>query len=338
MTVDKKKVENILKSDDFHFNEVIDLVEERGLKVKKRRKEEMIEALLAAKWSDDEFAELKDRFARIKKERSPLGYYIAKVSDYPNLTPQPRYEELKEKLLVEEAEREGADLLEDGFEIRAADPKKVAGIYWTQTQTYDLDALRNLRSTERVYDIGFEFDLGTDILHINADNYGKRGEILNKFKNTGVDIESIGYETLSKAKANDIVRGFVDDVESGLKDSRKQKDLSDYGTGTSPDLFSVDTIEIKILDGELKTANLEGHEDIFKNETVEKLINEKEGRIIHLRGVMTYGDDDYDFHVGLPENFGRVRIQRKGGPTGNVKSLEETFDFLFECFRNNFIQ
>lgn len=337
ISADKSKVENILKTDDFHVNELRALVEERQLDVDKRFKDDMIEALLADKWSEEEFDELKDRFLRIQQERSPMGFYIGKIKDLPDYTDQATHEELKETLLVDAADRDGADLNEEGFEIREATEDSVSGIYWTQTRTYTLNALRDLTSRKRTYDIGFEFDLDERIVHINADNYGKRGEILTVFNEKGIKIDRVGPHGETGGSANEIVEGFVEDVETGLQQAKEQQELHDFHDGSGRSLLKTRTLEIKLTDGKLKTANLEGHQDIFENDVVKELTQDKNGRIIHLKGAFEYRGVDFEFHVGLPEDLGRIRIKKKGAPKDNVEILEEAFDFLFEHFNEHFI-
>jgi len=337
MTIDKSKVENILKTDDFHVNELRDLVEQRQLNVDKRFKDDMIEALLADKWTDEEFNDLKDRFLRIQRERSPMGFYIGKIEDLPDYTDQATHEELKETLLVDAADRDGVELNEEGFEIREATKNSVSGIYWTQTRTYTLNALRELTSRERTYDIGFEFDLEERIVHINADNYGKRGEILTKFAEKGIEIESVGPHGEKGGNANEIIEGFIEDVESGLQAAKEQQELHDFSDGSGRSLLQTRTLEIKLTDGQLKTANLEGHQDIFETDVVKELTEDENGRIIHLKGIFEYRGEDFNFHVGLPEELGRIRIKKKGAPKDNVDLLEDAFDFLFEHFNEHFI-
>src|SRR6056297_2566567 len=95
MTFNKADVENILTNDDFHVNELQNLVEERELNVDKRKKDEMVEALLADTWTENQLDDLKDRFRKLQLERSPFGFYIAKVVDYPDFTDNPKQQELR---------------------------------------------------------------------------------------------------------------------------------------------------------------------------------------------------------------------------------------------------
>lgn len=86
MSVDKEKIENILRSDDFSKRHIKEFVERKKLRVGKDSLEKMINALLSAKWTEEEFESLKDKFGRIQKEKAPLGYYVGEITDLPNLT------------------------------------------------------------------------------------------------------------------------------------------------------------------------------------------------------------------------------------------------------------
>lgn len=337
MGVDKQKIENILQSDKFHVNEIKELVEERNLKVDRRYKDEMIEALLTATWTENQFENLKNRFARIQKESSPMGEYIGKVVDYPDVTPNPTHEELKERLLINEIKRDESEIIEEGFEVQEASSDRVVGIYWTKTQTFRLNALRRLQSTERTYDFGFEFDLEEDVVHIRGDNYGKLSELLNQFEDLDIRVRSVGHHTSLSTDVNDLIRNFVEDLSDGLESARSQTDLEEWTGTPSPPLLEIDTVEIKLTDGELKTANLKGREDIFENPTVDELTREKDGRIIHLRGDFIYKGTDFSFHVGLPDKLGRVRIKKKGTLSGDLEVINEAFDFLYDYFDDHFI-
>lgn len=338
MTVDKEKVKNILESDNFTRNMIIELVEERGLSVDKRYVDEMIEALLAVNWDEDQFEDLKSTFETVQKENSPFGFYVAKVEEFPDLTDQDTEIEVKEKLLVEEAKRDEEGLHERGFEIQSTSSDKIEGIYWTQTISYELDALRELKSTERTYDLGFEIDFNKDIIRINADNYGKTGELLRQLDSLGFETERVKHQSMLADEANEQMSVFVEDLKSSLQDVREQQVMDDFNDSDElPSLLDIDNVQIKLSGGELKTAKLEGHTGIFGNDEVTRWTEDMDGRIIHLRGEYVYKGTDFDFHVGLPDKLGRIRIKKKGRTEGNTAILEESFEFLNELFEEYFV-
>lgn len=154
----------------------------------------------------------------------------------------------------------------------------------------------------------------------------------------GIEVESVGHQSLLHDDANEQVGGFVRDLEKGLKEAKKQKSIAKFTDSSPPELLNVDKVKIKLTDGELKTADLEGYQDIFENEEVRRLTKNKRGRINHLKGDFTYNETDFDFHVGYTEKLGRVRIQKKGRPEGEVELLEEVFDFLYEYYNEHFIE
>lgn len=339
MPENKETVKNILESDPFTANALRDLVDERELNVDKRSRDEMIQALLSQEWSSEELASLKSKFQDLQKLKSPLGYYVGEISELPDATDDPVFKELKERLLINEAHREDGELVEQGFEIQEAGSQSVTGIYWTQTETYKIDALDRFQSTTRTYNMGLEFNLDRNIVHIIADNYGKLGELVSELEDKGVVVDGVGHEHKTSDKANELVEAFVNDVSKGLKEAQEQKGLNEFGgdepSGTN-DLIRVDTVHIKLSSGDLKTANLEGRADIFDEPVVKDLTEEKGGRIAQMKGDFTYDGIDFNFNVGYTEKLGRVRIKKKGRK-GDVDLVEDVFEFVYDYYDEYFI-
>jgi len=338
MTADKEVVKNILESDPFTRPELQKLVEDRSLNVDKRKPDEMIQALLSQEWTEEELEDIKDQFLKIQKEKSPLGHYIGEIASLPNSTSQAEYKELKEVLLINEAAREDGELLEEGFEILKANPDIVEGIYWTQTQTYQMDALNNFRSTERTYNMGLEFDLNERRLRIIADNFGKLGELTSELEKKNVEIDSVGHEHLTHDEANEKVRGFVEDLDDALQAKRAQTSLGECDDSSQRNsLLEVDTVQVKMTDDDLKTADIEGRSDIFDDEYVRELTQDRNGRISQLEGTFEYEDTTFSFNVGYPNELGRVRVKKQGRRKGEVEFVEEVFDFFYEYYDEYFV-
>lgn len=336
MTVDKEKVENILRSDDFGINQVRSVVEDHDLVVSKGEVEPMIDALLASEWTEEQFEDLIDHFEEIQLEKSPWGYYVGDISDYPNFTDSPVHTELKEQLNLNPAKREDGELLREGFELDTVTESEITGIYWTQTQTFRLNALRKLTSIERTYDMGFDIDLENDIILINTDNYGKLNEMLKELRDIGLKIDPVGHHDLLHEDSLEQIDAFVSELKAGLRKAKAQQPITKYTDGESPPLLDIDVVKIR-LESALKRANLEGHQDIFEHDVVRELTQEEKGRIVHLKGEFEFEEEDFNFHVGYTEKLGRVRIQKKGQIKRDVEVVEEAFNFIYDFYEDYFI-
>lgn len=254
--VDKNKIESLLTHDNFIRNELIDLVDEKDLSADRRKNDDMIDALMAYTWSTEEFQDLKQRFKRLQLERSPRGTYIAKIENIPNKTEDPLYEQVRQRLKRQPVEKEDGDILTDGFELEQVNEDGVSGIYWTKTEAFSLDSLNNLTSRERTYDTGFALVFDNDLLLIKADNYGKRGEVLSKFTELGIEWAKIGQESKTSEQLNEDIRDFEEDVREGLESMKDPAEISDYSGDETRELLEVMTVEIKRTGGKIKTANI----------------------------------------------------------------------------------
>jgi len=134
VSAQKGEVETILRSDAFSANTLRDLVDEKNLDVNKLRTEDMINALLRYSWSDDEIEELKDRLEELQRENQTMGYYVAELDGLPNTTQQPQHKELREALLIDEADRTDDEIEQKGFEVQSVSSGNLTAIYWTQTK------------------------------------------------------------------------------------------------------------------------------------------------------------------------------------------------------------
>lgn len=91
--VDKDQLESLLRSDLLGINDLRDIVENRDLNVTARRTDKLVDAILADKWTSDEFDELKKELAQKEEETGPKGYYIQSISSIDRLTDRPLHEE-----------------------------------------------------------------------------------------------------------------------------------------------------------------------------------------------------------------------------------------------------
>ncbi|NUB93895.1 hypothetical protein HT576_23255 [Haloterrigena sp. SYSU A121-1] len=338
MSVDKDKIRNILESDSIKASHLKDLVDKRGLDVEPRTIDNMITALLSEKWTTDEFDELKKKLVMIQKESSPHGYYVGTIEGLPDATPQKDHEELQEALRINEASFDGDDLIDSGFKVNKSLPDLVTGIYWTQTTTYESDPFDNLRTRTKLYDFGFEFHLDEGIVHIIGDNFGKLGEVMSALEEVGVDIKGVGHDGVHPDDAQGYVKDFINDLSDGLQDKRAQQSLTNFGSGSHNPLISVHTVHIRLSGGALQKADLEGNQDIFDNDTVENLTEDKNGKIAQMKGDLTYKDTKFGFNIGYNERLGRIRIKKKTGKDGDVDVVEEAFEFVYSYYKKYYIE
>lgn len=338
MSADKSEVETILRSDAFGAGTLRDLVDEKNLSVSKVRIEDMIDALLVYNWSEEEKDDLKRRLERLQQENQTMGYYVAELDGLPDKTQQPQHEELRQALLVDQVDRTEDKIKEKGFEIQEKSKDKLTAIYWTQTKNWEINSLGNLTSRQRTYDIGVEFYLDDRRVHLSVDNFGKMGEVRSALESIGVELGKIDYSSLSRQNANETIREFVENLKGGLEREREQSSLRDFSDEEHDEnLLRIKEVKINVKDGDTETADLDGKQDIFTDDTVEHLVENRRGQITRLKGVMTLGEIDFKFNAGSPENLGRVSVKKKSSK-GGVEELHEAFDFFYESYLEHFLE
>jgi hypothetical protein len=338
VSAQKGEVETILRSDAFSANTLRDLVDEKNLDVNKVRTEDMINALLRYSWSDDEIEELKHRLEELQRENQTMGYYVAELNGLPNTTQQPQHKELREALLIDEADRTDDEIRQKGFEVQSVSSDNLTAIYWTQTKNWEINSLGNLTSRQRTYDIGVDFYLEDERVHLFVDNFGKMGEARSAVEDIGVELGEIGHSSLTRQNANEMIREFVESLKDGLEQKREQLSIQDFSDEDgNENLLRIKEVKIDVGDGDTEKADLEGKQDIFTDDTVEHLVEDKNGKITGLRGVMTLGDIDFRVKAGSPGKLGRVSVRKKSSK-GGVKKLNEAFDFLYDSYLEYFIE
>lgn len=341
MPADKSEVESILRSDAFTASTLRELVRDKRLDVNRVRTEDMIDALLRYSWSEDEIERLKDQLEELQREKQTMGYYVAKLEHLPDTTQQPRHKELREALLIDEVERTEEEIERKGFEIKSVSSDEVTAIYWTQTKNWEINSLGNLTSRQRTYDIGVELYLTDGWVHLFVDNFGKMSEVRSAVEDVGVELGEIGHSSLSRRNANEMVRRFVESLETGLEQKRTQLSIQTFSDEEHDEnvdkLLRVKEVNIDVGDGDVKTADLEGKQDIFTDDTVQDLVENRDGRITGLKGVMSLGEIDFRINAGSPGEIGRVSVRKKSSG-GGVEELNEAFDFLYNNYRNYFLE
>ncbi len=99
-------------------------------------------------------------------------------------------------------------------------------------------------------------------------------------------------------------------------------------------------IRIFIEGGELRDVNIEGREDIFDHPDVRHFLKNREGRIIYISGDFEFRGISFYFQAGyiMGEGLGRISVRKKGRRTGNLAIRNEAFDFLYEIYKEYFIE
>lgn len=109
---------------------------------------------------------------------------------------------------------------------------------------------------------------------------------------------------------------------------------------TEPKLI-IDEVAV-MVEGQnpIKTVDIDGSDDIFNHQEVRRLVDDKNGKIRKIKGEMLYKrGTKFDFQAGFTsdQNFGRLKVSKKGQRTGNDQIVEDAYDFLFEIYKDYFI-
>lgn len=278
--VDKGQLESLLRSDLLSINDLRDIIDDRGLSVKARRTDKLVDAILADRWTDNEFENLKSELARKQEETEPKGYYIQSISSVDRFTDRPLCEEIQERLKQDEARIENNSVVEDGFELVNVGENVIEGIHWSQNTTYVLGPFNQLRSRESLYNTDFVINLERDLVFIGADRFGKARGFSSELRSKSIELDPVGHHRLISNEANELIDGFVDELNNTLrnKSNNNQAGVSEFSDVETSDLDSpvkIDTVNVQIESGELKEVRMGGRADIFGVDTVKKL-REKE--------------------------------------------------------------
>lgn len=334
MAVDKEKLENALQM--LPIQELRKIIDERELGVKSRSSDELIEAIISDKWTDDEFDQLLKRIGDIKRETEPLGYYIANIDSIEQLTNRPFHEQLTERLRSNPANfDEENNLTSEGFEINSHEADELKATYWTQTINYTLDPLGKLRPRKTLYDTGFRVDFDDDRVFIETDIYGKARGLVTALEDNGLHLKEVGHQSLTNKRANEKVEDFVEDLEQSLEDRNNnvQKQLSSL----SFDIVEIDSVKILVDGAEIKDVRIDGRTNIFTHEDVDHFTSDRDGEIVQIEGEMYYEDNFFDFQAGYNENLGRLKVRKKGQAIGDIELVYDAYEFLYDRYEDHFI-
>lgn len=340
--VDKTKLETLLRSDLLTINDLRDIIDERDLNIKSRRTDRLIEAILADRWTQEEFSELIETLSMKQEETEPKGHYIQQINGIDRMIDRPTHEVLEERLKTKAAVISDDTIEEDGFEIIEVDSDHIEGIHWSQNTSYVLGPFNQLRSRESLYNTPFKIDLEHDLVFLGADRFGKARGLSSELRDLSIELESVGHHDLMSSKAANVIDDFVDELESSLDDIAEStqagvEDFSSAGSSDRVPLVEIDTVNIQIESGEIKEARIGGRTDIFDNETVQKLVSERGGKIAQIKGEMIFKGEFFKFHVGYNEVTGRLMVKKKGRAKGDVELVQEAYDFLYELYDEYFI-
>ncbi len=103
--------------------------------------------------------------------------------------------------------------------------------------------------------------------------------------------------------------------------------------------LEIQSVTIKLDEGEITRIKLEGNQDIFNHEKVKAELNNG-GKIIAISGFLKYKDHPFDFSVG--HNLGsigpvmtHIRVAKKG-ESEKTDLATELYRILYEIYEKEF--
>lgn len=211
MSADKEDLREILRL--FPIYQIRMIIKERGIGVKSRDQEELIDALVEEEWTDDEFEELIDRLRTIKEEGRPLGYYICAIENAPEI------ESLELDLLQSEAQFDDeGHIEEDGYQIHHSSERELEATRWRIDIEREFDfRTGEVETSENVKPVDFTVDLEENRVFIDTNQYGKARSVRSKLEDSGFEFDEIGHRNLGADEANEKVQDFVDALEGKVE-------------------------------------------------------------------------------------------------------------------------
>jgi len=312
------------------------MIEERGLGVKSRSSDDLIDALIGDSWTDDDYEELKQRLGRIKREQEPYRRYIVELEALnQGVDPdQPTQSRIKEILSTNLREVDETGLVEPGFEVDEVNEDSVTGVHWTRSINYTISPLDEVKTQETVYATGFTFDLESNILLINSSLPSKAKNLTNVLQAHGIGTGDVGHDDLSNEQANREVQAFINDLLDKLRDRTDQSSLDPTDT---PSVLEVDLVEMLVDESELKDVRIGGRADIFDNPTVESFQEDHDARVVRLEGQFRLEGNYYNFTAGYTDGMGQVSVEKQGRVEERPELVKEAFDFLYGPYDQHFV-
>jgi hypothetical protein len=207
MPIDEEDLREILRLFPIYQTRLI--IEERETGVKSRDQEELIDALVAEKWTEDEYQTLIERLQTIKEEGRPLGYYICQIEDSPSM------EDIEQELHQDEAKfDEQKRLLKGGYEIHHVSESELKATRWkVKTEREFNFRTGEVEKNEVTLPVEFTVDQNKERVYIDTSQYGKARSIKTKLEKSGFTFRDIGHRNMEHEEANKQVKQFVDALE-----------------------------------------------------------------------------------------------------------------------------
>ena len=101
--------------------------------------------------------------------------------------------------------------------------------------------------------------------------------------------------------------------------------------------LKIKTVKIEVDEHQIKSVQIGGRTNIFDHEDVRMFTEDRDGRLVSIKGEMKYKGQDFYFQCGYDDKFGRLTVEKKGKRNGNLAIVEEAYDFLDQIYREHFI-
>lgn len=312
------------------------IIDERNISFKSRYTEELIERLLEDDWTDEEHKALKERVARVERERTPKSRYIAKIEAiHPGLGDSEGTERVRQVLEEAPAVFDESGLEEEGYEITQQSDNTLEGIHWTKSINYTLSPHGEIQTESKLYDTGFRFDLENQVLFINSTLPPKANSLLTELDHRGIETSEVGHGHLRNERANSLVQEFIDDIDEELQERRAQTTLDDdFGS----EVIEVDMVKMLVDDIDLEDVRIGGRTDILKHPQVKEVRENYDSRIVRFEGNFELDNVWYDLKAGETDGMGQVSVRKQGSVEERPELVDKAFDFLYNYYEKYFIE
>lgn len=312
------------------------MIDERSISFKSRYSEKLIDRLLEEEWTTEDFENLKERLARIERERTPKSRYIARIDTITDgLDQSTDAERVRHALEADSATfDDDGELIDEGFEIADVQSESLSGVHWTESLNYSLTPTNEIKIEQTLYETGFKLDFGNAVVFIESTLPPKAKSLLSELQNSGIETAEIGHGSLSNDQANQMVQSFVDDIDQELCQRTPQSSLGD---DYERELIEVDMVKMLLDDLDLKDVRIGGHTDIMTHPQVERIQTDHDSRIVRLEGQFDLDNKWFEFTAGHTDGMGQVSVRKQGPVEENPEFVDQAFDFLYEHFERYFI-
>lgn len=308
----------------FPIYELKRMAAQKGLEFKSRKSEDYINKLVEQDWPEKEIQDLRHRLSVLNKEAEPFNRYIFTIDSSLDL------QKVRSELSTNAVEYNQNHVpVSGGYELDI-NGDRLEGTRWRVSEDKEYNRyIDKIVVTPKISAVHFVLDRELDIMFAETKHYQRAVSVKNDIENLGIELGKIGHRHIPYNFANDLVREFVEDLKEKLRE-RNDDDRSG---------LEIDEVDMLVERGIIDDLHIGGNDDIFSHDEVERFTSEKEGKILNIAGKYTLNEVDFEFEIGYGKSLdiGKIRVKKLGKKQGSMEPTHESYNILYEVYRDYYI-